>query len=267
MRHTSHIRTRSHALAHAGHCDCRDSAAQGESRQRLVVADTACRYVHYTMRLTHRTITSTVVEGSLRPPNGRGCRLQYSYGTIRPGPRQDQAASTPRRAAGLEASRSLQVSRAAVCEHSKAPPSALHLTYSIQRRLDAGAAILLRIGYLWLPSSAGWRPLSRLPPHDRGVAAIDRHQQWTRWPASPPSTSRHASHTKSTSVSMARAESPYLTSNSGSRSQSCTPSFWSKSCTRRPGSSSPRRGVVARGTSAPPERASRVGEALRRAGR
>lgn len=144
------------------------SAAQGESRQRLVVADTACRYVHYTMRLTHRTITSTVVEGSLRPPNGRGCRLQYSYGTIRPGPRQDQAASTPRRAAGLEASRSLQVSRAAVCEHSKAPPSALHLTYSIQRRLDAGAAILLRIGYLWLPSSAGWRPLSRLPPKGLG---------------------------------------------------------------------------------------------------
>ena len=171
MRHTSHIRTRSHALAHAGHCDCRDSAAQGESRQRLVVADTACRYVHYTMRLTHRTITSTVVEGSLRPPNGRGCRLQYSYGTIRPGPRQDQAASTPRRAAGLEASRSLQVSRAAVCEHSKAPPSALHLTYSIQRRLDAGAAILLRIGYLWLPSSAGWRPLSRLPPHIWNVRA------------------------------------------------------------------------------------------------
>lgn len=93
------------------------------------------------MRLSHRTITSTVVEGSLRPPNGRGCRLQYSYGTIRPGPRQDQAASTPRRAAGLEASRSLQVSRAAVCEHSKAPPSALHLTY-----------------HSLIPFNGGWTP-------------------------------------------------------------------------------------------------------------
>jgi hypothetical protein len=91
-------------------------------------------------------------------------------------------------------------------------------------------------------------------------------QQWIRWPASPPSTSRHASHTNSTSVSMPRAESPYLTSKSGSRIQSCTPSFCSNSCTRRPGSSSPRRGGVARGTSATPERAGRVGEALRRAG-
>ena len=171
MRHTSHIRTRSHALAHAGHCDCRTlprKASRGNGWSSLTPLVARDPYVHYTMRLTHRTITSTVVEGSLRPPNGRGCRLQYSYGTIRPGPRQDQAASTPRRAAGLEASRSLQVSRAAVCEHSKAPPSALHLTYSIQRRLDAGAAILLRIGYLWLPSSAGWRPLSRLPPKGLG---------------------------------------------------------------------------------------------------
>jgi hypothetical protein len=143
--HTSHTRA-------ALHTDTAQSTVGCTVRQ----LHTSLRMYHTVMPLWRFIVTiirdqnRTVVEGSTRPPNGRGCWLYNVWaGPVNRTKRRQDAA---------------QVSRASMQTFKGGAYPALFLTFiPFNGGWTPGLPSLTENGYLWLPTFAGWRPLAAYP--------------------------------------------------------------------------------------------------------